>query len=322
LRKHLISLLLLFLASPAGSSQQLSEQAINTATPKGWSEGKKDHADPLIVRVQILLDRADISPGVIDGLPGDNLTKAIRAFEQREGIRPRGRLDDQFWTALSRDNAPVIQSYEISAKDVAQRFVDKIPDDFGEMSKLKWLGYTSPKEMIAERFHLDETLLVLLNPQADFVTAGTKILVPVVSENATEKVSHIVVDRSDGQVLAFAADRLVAAYPASIGSSSNPSPTGVHKVKAVVKDPTYSYDPKKNFQQGSNEKPLEIPPGPNGPVGTIWIDLTEPTYGIHGTAEPRLINKTESHGCVRLTNWDAQELANMVAEGVSVEFRD
>src|SRR5262249_34550514 len=159
-----------------------------------------------------------------------------------------------------------------------------------------------------------------LNPDADFKAAGTEILVPSVGDNATERVTRIVVDRSDGQLLAYAGDRLVVADPATIGSESNPSPSGTHKVKAVVKNPPYSYDPKKNFQQGNNDKPLDIPPGPNGPVGSVWIDLSEPTYGIHGTPDPVLIDKTGSHGCVRLTNWDALELADLVRAGVPVEF--
>ena len=184
------------------------------------------------------------------------------------------------------------------------------------------VGYTSPKEMLAERFHIDEELLEQLNPKADFSSAGSELQVPAVRDNAKEKVTRIVVDRSDGQLLAYAGDRLLLAYPATIGSKGNPSPSGTHKVKVVVKDPSYSYNPDKNFQQGDNDKPLEIPPGPNGPVGSVWIDLSEPTYGIHGTAEPDLIDKTNSHGCVRLSNWDALELADVVAAGVPVEFQE
>jgi lipoprotein-anchoring transpeptidase ErfK/SrfK len=122
-------------------------------------------------------------------------------------------------------------------------------------------------------------------------------------------------------VLAYAADgSLLAVYPATIGSEDNPAPSGKHKVKGVARMPVYRYDPKRNFKQGKNDKVLTIPKGPNGPVGTVWIDLTEPTYGIHGTPEPKLIDKVGSHGCVRLTNWDAEELAGMVKPGVLVDF--
>ena len=187
---------------------------------------------------------------------------------------------------------------------------------------MKWLGYISPQEMLAERFHIDQSLLERVNPNANFNTAGTTIIVPVTGDDATEKVSRVEVNRSAGEIFAYADDRLVASYPATVGSKSNPSPSGEHKIKAVVVDPSYTYNPDKNFQQADNDQPLEIPPGPNGPVGSVWIDLTEPTYGIHGTAEPDLVDKTVSHGCVRLTNWDAKELVNLVSKGTPVEFKD
>jgi lipoprotein-anchoring transpeptidase ErfK/SrfK len=87
-----------------------------------------------------------------------------------------------------------------------------------------------------------------------------------------------------------------------------------------VINPEYTYNPKVNFQQCDNGKVLPLPPGPNGPGGTVWIDLSEPTFGIHGTPEPSRIDKTGSHGCVRLTNWDAEELAKLLAEDVPVKF--
>ena len=114
----------------------------------------------------------------------------------------------------------------------------------------------------------------------------------------------------------------MAAYPATIGSSDTPSPSGTHTVARVVLNPDYTYNPNINFKQGDNHEILKIPPGPNGPVGIVWIALSKPTYGIHGTPDPSKIGKTESHGCVRLTNWDAQELARVVKPGVVVEFAD
>jgi lipoprotein-anchoring transpeptidase ErfK/SrfK len=275
-----------------------------------------------LIRVQILLDRAQVSPGVIDGYQGDNLVKAIRTFENRMKLPADGKIDENFWAALSADKAPVLQTYEISSQDLAKRYVKKDPKDFADMAKMKWVGFTGPKEMLAERFHMDQSLLERLNPSTDFRRPGSKILVTSVDADATEKVSRIVVDRSAGELFAYAGDRLVASYPATIGSKDNPSPSGRHKVKVVVKNPSYTYDPEKNFKQGNNKKPLEIPPGPNGPVGSVWIDLTEPTYGIHGTAEPDLVDKTNSHGCVRLTNWNAKELAGLVTKGIPVEFRE
>jgi lipoprotein-anchoring transpeptidase ErfK/SrfK len=315
-------LFVLSLSAARGGAAQLSDDAINIATIVDWEEGKKSQPDAFIIRVQILLDRTHISPGVIDGYLGDNLKKAIRVFEAREGLETDGKIDQKFWSALSSDSAPVLQTYEISPDDLSQRYVEKIPEDYAEMADMRWLGYTGPKEMLAERFHMDQSLLELLNPNADFASAGSKIVVASTGEDGAERISRIVVDRSDGELLAYADDRMVVAYPATIGSASNPSPSGTHKIKAVVKNPSYTYNPDKNFQQGDNKEPLEIPPGPNGPVGSVWIDLSEATYGIHGTAEPDLVDKTRSHGCVRLTNWDAEELAGLAAKNVPVEFRE
>jgi lipoprotein-anchoring transpeptidase ErfK/SrfK len=312
----------LALSAARCAAAELSEDAVNSASFLDWSEGKKSGPDPFIIRAQILLDRTHISPGVLDGYLGDNFTKAIRTFEARVGLETDGKIDQKFWAALSRDSGPVLQTYQISADDLSQRYVDKIPKDYAEMAAMKWLGYTGPKEMLAERFHMDQSLLELLNPNADFASAGSKIVVASTGEDVTEKVTRIVVDRSDGELIAYADDRMIVAYPATIGSANNPSPSGTHKIKAVVKNPSYTYNPDKNFQQGDNKEPLEIPPGPNGPVGSVWIDLSEPTYGIHGTSEPDLVDKTKSHGCVRLTNWDAEELAGVVAKGVPVEFQE
>ena len=225
----------LSLSAARGGAAQLSDDAINIATIVDWEEGKKSQPDAFIIRVQILLDRTHISPGVIDGYLGDNLKKAIRVFEAREGLETDGKIDQKFWSALSSDSAPVLQTYEISPDDLSQRYVEKIPEDYAEMADMRWLGYTGPKEMLAERFHMDQSLLELLNPNADFASAGSKIVVASTGEDGAERISRIVVDRSDGELLAYADDRMVVAYPATIGSASNPSPSGTHKIKAVVK---------------------------------------------------------------------------------------
>ncbi|PZU66450.1 MAG: hypothetical protein DI546_23050, partial [Rhizobium sp.] len=163
-------------------------------------------------------------------------------------------------------------------------------------------------------------LIKALNPTAAF-KPGETIAVAIPDAARTGSVKRIEVHRKLAQVFAFAEDSsLLAVYPATIGSEDSPSPTGTHKVKGVSRMPTYTYNPKINFQQGNNKNILELPSGPNGPVGTVWIDLTEPTYGIHGTPEPELIGKVGSHGCVRLANWDVEELAGMVKPGVVVEF--
>lgn len=271
-----------------------------------------------IVRLQILLDRASASPGVIDGLNGGNLRKAIAGFQLMRGWPADGKVGPDVVAALE-STQPVIGIYQITAEDYAV-VVGDLPTDYGEMSKLPFLGYQTIEESLAERFHMDVEFIRLLNPGSDFAE-GLPIFVADLGQNRLGQVTKIDVDRTGGRVLAYAADgALIAAYPATVGSESNPAPSGTHLVKTVVEEPTYTYNPKLNFKQGSNDKVLTLPPGPNGPVGSVWIDLSEPTYGIHGTAEPNQIDKTGSHGCVRLTNWDARELGRMLKQGVQVTF--
>jgi lipoprotein-anchoring transpeptidase ErfK/SrfK len=274
--------------------------------------------DPAIVRLQILLDQAGASPGVIDGFDGENVRKAVLAAETMRGLPADGTLDPALLATLETDQ-PVVGHYTITEKDVAA-IVPPIPDDFAEKAKRDFLGYTSVEEEVAERFHMDVDLLKALNPGVAF-TAGTQVLVAAYGPDLKGEVARIEADKTRRQVRAYAADgRLLAAYPATIGSEENPSPSGTHVVEGVAPMPDYTYNPKINFQQGDNTEVLKIPPGPNGPVGSMWIDLSEPSFGIHGTPEPSLIDKTASHGCVRLTNWDAEELSKMVKPGIEVVF--
>ncbi|WP_084646525.1 L,D-transpeptidase family protein [Devosia insulae] len=276
------------------------------------------HPDPSVVRLQVLLDRAGASPGVIDGFDGDNVRKAVLAFELMRGLPPDGALDPEVLSALET-GGPVIGDYAIIADDL-NAIGEPIPRDYAEQAKRKFLGYASIEESLAERFHMDIDLLKALNPGAGY-TVGAPVYVAAYGPDLEGEVVRIEADKSLRQVRAYGADdRLIAAYPATIGSEENPSPSGTHIVEGVAPMPEYTYNPKINFQQGENTEVLTIPPGPNGPVGSMWIDLSEPTFGIHGTPVPSLIDKTGSHGCVRLTNWDANELAKMVKPGVPVDF--
>lgn len=308
-------------------TQSLTPDAVNAAdlgaVPPELPSGAPERSatpDAAIVKLEILLDRAGASPGVIDGFDGDNLRKAVRAFEAMAGLTVDGRVSSDVIGKL-QIGEPVIASYTITDKDVAD-LVSDIPSDYAEMAKLKFLGYKRATEELGERFHMDEDLLKALNPAASFL-AGEQIAVAAYGPDKDGQVAKIEADKGDRQLRAYdAASRLLVAYPATIGSDDNPSPTGTHLVDAVVQMPNYTYNPDVNFKQGNNSEKLIIPPGPNGPVGSVWIDLTEPTFGIHGTPEPSKIDKTNSHGCVRLTNWDAEELSKMVAKGVPVEFTE
>ncbi|EJC78973.1 hypothetical protein Rleg4DRAFT_0553 [Rhizobium leguminosarum bv. trifolii WSM2297] len=315
-----MSLLALAISVGGAAARELRPEEINNASIASLGAEKRSPTDPdpAIVRLQVLLDRAGASPGVIDGLSGENVNKAVAGFEAMNKLPVDGRPDPEVVSRLE-GGTPIVESYVISAED-AKGLVDKIPEDYGEKAKMQSLGYTSVAEKLSERFHMGIDLVGALNPASQFAPGDT---VWVVNPGPPRqgKVKSIEADRKAGQVLAYAGDgTLLAVYPATIGSEDNPAPSGKHKVKGVARMPVYRYDPKLNFKQGKNDKVLTIPKGPNGPVGTVWIDLTEPTYGIHGTPEPKLIDKVGSHGCVRLTNWDAEELAGMVKPGVLVDF--
>ena len=273
----------------------------------------------LTVKVQVLLDRAGISPGVIDGIKGGMSNSALQAFERRERLPVDGLLDPDTWSRMGgASHAPVLSAYVVTAEDVSSLTPD-IPEDYAEKAALPALNYRRVTERLAERFHMDEDFLAALNPGASFAE-GETVVVATVGEPLGAEVAHIEVSKSTGRLAAFdAAGTMVANYPVTVGSATTPSPEGVMAVVAVAWEPTYHYSPE-NFVQGDNQEPLVLPPGPNGPVGSIWIDLSEPTYGLHGTPEPATLFLAQSHGCVRLTNWDAEELAGMVKKGTVVAF--
>lgn len=274
--------------------------------------------DPAVVRLQILLDQYAVSPGVIDGFDGENVRKAVMVVQAMAGVPITGYADAALLQRLETGQ-PVIGTYVIAEAD-GTKLSDSIPSDYAEKAQMDFLGYTSIAEELAERFHMDIDLLKALNPSSSF-TVGETIAVAITGPNRVGEVARIEADKNLRQVRAFdAMGNLLAAYPATIGSQDNPSPSGSYVVEVVAPMPNYTYNPAINFQQGENTSVLTIPPGPNGPVGSMWIALSKPTYGIHGTPEPAQIDKTGSHGCIRLTNWDAEELAGMVKPGVTVDF--
>ncbi len=312
----------LLASAPAARAEAagLTARAVEEASFEGGPLGRA-----LVAKLQILLDRRGFSPGVIDGYEGENVVKALTALEFAESLQPDGVLDADLWAALApEDIAPVLVDYEITEADLEGPFLEQVPEDYRKLAELERIAYTGPLEMLAERFHMDRELLAELNPDKDFAKAGTVVVVadpgPPLEEPTVESIE---VDGAAGGLRAFDAEGLlVAFYPATVGSKDNPGPSGEHQVRTVAIDPTYTYDPKINFVEDGIEERLVLPPGPNGPVGSVWIDLTEPTYGIHGTAEPAEVDKSWSHGCVRLTNWDARELAELVREGTKVVFLD
>jgi len=298
-------------------------QAINAATFDPASAADPQARRDVLIRIQTLLDRARFSPGVIDGRDGGNLTLAIRAFQAARELPVDGQVSQRLLEALTgSDSDPVLVDYTITPTDIAGPFSPPLAkDDYEAMARQPAMNYHDVVEMLAERFHMDEALLRALNPGVDFGAAGATIVVTAAGADTLErKVDRIEIDKALGQVRAFdEAGVELAVYPATVGSTERPAPSGEWAVRTLAPRPTYTYDPSR-LTFGKPKAKLTIKAGPNNPVGSTWIDLTKDTYGIHGTPDPRLVNKRASHGCVRLTNWDAAELGSAVNKGAKVIF--
>jgi lipoprotein-anchoring transpeptidase ErfK/SrfK len=300
-----------------------------------------------IMTAQVLLDRLGFGPGVIDGRRGTSFAKALQGFQEARGLDATGQLDAATVKALGAyTQTPGTIEVTLSQADLAGPFVGPIPDDPAEQAKLPAMGYSDVMEQLAERFHTTERTLIALNSRDTPLKPGVRIKVPNVRPATTDypadlrpdwkatlaqlnvssdqpKAARIVVDKSDGVLRVYDdQDKLIAQFPATMGSTHDPLPIGNWTIRGKSYLPSFHYNPDLFWDAKATDTKTVLKPGPNGPVGVVWIDLDKEHYGIHGTSTPETIGRTTSHGCIRLTNWDAARLSLMVSPGTPAVFQE
>lgn len=303
--------------------------------------------DISIMHAQVILDRLGFSPGPIDGKRGQSFTLALKGFQLANGMPLTGDLDQPTLKALSQWRAirPTI-TLKLTAADVAGPFYGKLPADIAQQANYPELGYANALERLSEKFHTTPDMIAALNPPTARLRAGSIIRFPNALPTSRSypaalsadwrktlsdlnvdarqpKANRIVVDKSDGVLRVYARDnKLVAQFPATMGSAQDPLPIGNWKIQGAAYNPPFHYNPALFWDASTKDEKAKLPPGPNGPVGVVWLDINKPHYGIHGTPNPEKIGRTESHGCIRLTNWDAARLALMVKPGTPARFQE
>jgi len=307
-------------APRAATGGRIEANAVNDVkTAPILIEGNSGSA-PL--RAQILLDRMGLSVGEIDGRIGKNTFRAISGLRAARDWAESEMIDEPIWMVLNMDSTPVLTTYEITAADLKGPFV-KVPKDMMAKAKLSRLGYATPMEALGEKFHCSSAVLRALNPKSRFLRPREQITVPNVRSPIPTKAARIVVSKAASTLAVLDSNgKLIAQYPCTSGSEHDPLPIGEWTVSAILKNPPFNYNPDLFWDANPKQTKARIAPGPNNPVGVVWIDLSKEHYGIHGTPELATIGYSESHGCIRLTNWDAAELAGIITKGMPVLLKE
>jgi lipoprotein-anchoring transpeptidase ErfK/SrfK len=292
---------------------------------------KGDVSGPSVLKTQVYLDRLNFSVGALDGRWGRNSSIALWWFQRSRGINAAepGALDEPTYRALAAasQSAPPLVQRTLTEEDVKGPF-ESIPEDVYDKAKLDCLCYESIKEKLAERFHTTQEFLEQLNPNVILgeLKAGDQIWVPNVREALTQDrldIERVQISIRGNTFNAFDAQgNLVFHSPTTLGNKYDPSPRETVEVKKITFDPHFHYQPKLFHEVPDSDPEANLKPGPNSPVGVVWVALTKPHFGIHGTSDPESIGYASSHGCVRLTNWDANDVARRLKPGVKVEFVD